>query len=362
MPHPQVLRACFDILHYSGANRLLAPKYRGRGIIFCLHQVLPGGGDSAGFRPNSQLEISPGFLDQALSFIKKYGYRFLSLTDAVAELHIERTSAAPFAVFTLDDGYKDNAEFAAPIFAKHQCPYTIFVTPGIADGTCELWWKVLEQGIAANSSISLPVPANDQSFRTTTDAEKHVAWNALSKQVAEMPELEQRVWIRRFAKINAVDPDAQCRQLAMDWDELRKISADPLCSIGAHTLRHFRLSALPHANMQHEIEDSSRRIAEELGKPVQHFAYPYGDVEHAGPREFTQAAKSGFLSSVTTRKGLIFSEHRHHRHALPRVMMSGRYQELRYIEALMSGVPLALLNRFRKVNVGEHPHQVSTST
>ncbi len=360
MPSPQLLRSCLDVLHYSGINRLLSRRSRGRGIILCLHSVVPGGGNADGFRPNSQLEISPEFLDGALFFIKRAGYRLISLTDALAELHIERPNAAPFAVLTLDDGYRDNAAFAAPVFRKHDCPYTVYVTPGFADGTCELWWKVLEQGIASNASISLPAPAGTDSVSTATLAEKHSAWNRLSPQVADMPEYEQRIWIRRFATLNGGDPEAQCKSLTMTWDELRALSADPLCTIGAHTMKHFRLSRLSTSEMMREIRESVTRIEQELGQPVRHFAYPYGDIEHAGPREFEAAAKLGLHTAVTTRKGVVFSEHRLHRYALPRVMMSGRYQKLRYLEALMSGVPLALLNRFRRINVDQD--QASTST
>jgi len=37
--------------------------------------------------------------------------------------------------------------------------------------------------------------------------------------------------------------------------------------------------------------------------------------------------------------------------ALPRLSLSGDYQKLRYVEALLSGAPFALLNGMRRVKV-----------
>jgi peptidoglycan/xylan/chitin deacetylase (PgdA/CDA1 family) len=359
---PELLRLCFDVLHGSGATRMFAPYLRGRGIIFCLHQVVPGGGNSDGFKPNSQLEVSTEFLDAALSYIKAQGYRLISLSDALAELHIERQDAPPFAVMTLDDGYRDNAEHAAPIFRKHNCPYTIFVSSGIADGTCELWWKALEEVLATNNRVRLPNTESPSEQRVGTDTEKQELWSRLATKMTDMNEIEQRIWIRNLSNTNGVDVEAQCKSLAMHWDELRVIAADPLCTIGAHTVKHFCLSKLPKREMMRQMSESAARIEQELGKPPRFIAYPYGDLDHAGPREFTAASELGFQAAVTTRKGVIFSQHRNHRFALPRVMMSGRYQQLKYLDALMSGVPLALLNKFRKVNVTAGPDRVSTST
>ena len=51
---------------------------------------------------------------------------------------------------TLDDGYRDNAEHALPVFRRHGVPFTIFVCPGFCDRTSELWWEALERIIAGD--------------------------------------------------------------------------------------------------------------------------------------------------------------------------------------------------------------------
>ncbi len=346
-----LIKLSFDVLHATGLANLGAPFFRGRGIIFCLHQVYPGGGNSAGFTPNHQLAIDPAFLDAALHEIKHKGYRLISLDEAVSELTSNTKPAAPFAVFTLDDGYRDNARHAAPIFRQHGCPYTIYVAPRIAEGTCELWWLALEKVIAQNTSVDVELPGVARRFDISNPSGKNVAARTLFPVVKHMDEYEQRRWIRKFCAQYAVNVDDLCRELAMTWDELRDLSKDPLCTIGAHTLNHYALKKLNAADAKHEMEASAQNITQELRRPVRHFAFPYGDKAEAGPREFSLAAAAGFTSAVVTRKGVIHDGHANHLHALPRVMLSGRYQKLRYVKALLTGTPLALLNGLRKIDV-----------
>ena len=71
-----------------------------------------------------------------------------------------------------------------------------------------------------------------------------------------------------------------------------------------------------------EIADSVARVAQELGKPVRHFSYPYGDEGSAGEREFEIARDLGIETAVTTRKGLIRAAHADAMTALPRLGIS----------------------------------------
>ena len=54
---------------------------------------------------------------------------------------------------------------------------------------------------------------------------------------------------------------------------------------------------------------------------------------------------------MTTRPGLLFPEHAGARLALPRVSLNGLWQDLRYLDVLLSGAPFRLWNRGRRLNV-----------
>ncbi len=326
----------------------MRPYVRGVGAIFCLHHVSPDGGTKTSFSPNYQLEITPEFLQETISICQDRGYDLVSLAEAVDR--IESGSENPFAAFTLDDGYLDNDIHAAPVFRRNKCPYTIFVSPKIAEGTCELWWRALEMIIADAGKLNLEIGGSRIELETRNGAQKATAWKALFPKLKAMPEHQQREWITATAEKSGLDLNAYCRSVAMPWRKIVELNRDPLCTIGAHTMNHFAVARLSAEEALREMQLSKSITEEHLGETVEFFAYPYGDHAAAGPRDFLLSQQAGFKAAVTTRKGVIFSEHRTHLQAIPRLMLSGRYQKRRYVDALLSGVPFALLNCFRRVD------------
>ena len=67
------------------------------------------------------------------------------------------------------------------------------------------------------------------------------------------------------------------RRLSLTSIELCELFASPLCTIGAHTVNHPRLSKLSIKEQQMEIQDSIYEIEAITGCAPVHFAYPHGD-------------------------------------------------------------------------------------
>lgn len=346
-----LLRASFAGIYYSGAAKVLTPVTAGVGHIFCLHHVCPAGGEQIGFAPNSNLEVSPEFLDSLIVSMTQKGIALVSLDEALARLRTGAKSQQRFAVFTLDDGYRDNLIHALPVFERHNCPFTVYVAPHITEGTCELWWRLLEAVIAKSNEVAVELAGERLVFSTPDTASKYKAWSILAPKVQALDEYRQREVIRDLCSLHVVDWQAFCRNAAMTWDEIRNLAKHPLATIGAHTLNHYNLLKLSAADADFEIRQSKVQIEEQLGISVDHFAYPYGNVDAAGPREFELCRAAGFQSAVVTRLGALWPEHSDHLYALPRIMISGRYQSRSAVEALVSGVPAMLANKFKRLNV-----------
>ncbi len=347
---PSVFRTGLDLLHYSGLSRLAQPFTQGTGAIFMLHHVRPPR-NCEGFAPNAGLDVTPEFLDVVIGFVKARGWRLLSLEDAAMELRSGIRHEIPFAVFTLDDGFRDNLEHALPVFRRHACPFTVFAAPAYVDGKGELWWNALEEVIATSEVVRPGLEGLSSELPVRTDEERRAAWETIYWPVRSMEQHAQREWIRRFAKEHGVDLDALCRREVMNWEELRTLAADPLCTIGAHTVHHYAVALLNADEAFSEMRESKNRLEEELGRPVRTFAYPYGDAASAGPRDFALAERAGFDVAVTTRKGLIYPEHADHLMALPRVSLNGFYQKIRYVDVLLSGAPFVLFNGLKRLDV-----------
>lgn len=65
-------------------------------------------------------------------------------------------------------------------------------------------------------------------------------------------------------------------RLGITTESLKALDADPLCTIGAHTVSHPRLDTLSLDDQQKEITQSRQELEALLGHPIHHFSYPHG--------------------------------------------------------------------------------------
>lgn len=341
--------AAFAAIAATGADRWGRALAQGKGAILTLHHVRPV--TAGGFRPNGLLEITPDFLDKALSLIRAEGYDIVSLDKALSRL-ADPGPGRFFVALTFDDGYRDNLDHAWPVLAKHKAPWTLYAVRGFAERTARLWWLELEEAIRALPRISVELPDGRFDAPAGTDAEKQTAFEQLYWRLRKGPEAILLSAISGLAAQAGVDPVGLVERECLPAETLRSLAGAPGVTIGAHTLSHPMLAKHPDEEARREIVESKAWLEDALGAPVHHFAYPVGDPGSAGPREFALVKEAGFASAVTTRPGHLFPEHAEHLHALPRLSLNGLHQSEAALKALLSGLPFLLWNRGRKVNVG----------
>jgi peptidoglycan/xylan/chitin deacetylase (PgdA/CDA1 family) len=343
-----VIRAGLGALYFTGAHFLLRPIFAGVGAIFMLHHVRPR--RDAAFQPNHHLEVTPQFLRAMLSHLKSRDIDIVTM-DEVHQRLAERNFSRRFACFTLDDGYRDNRDFALPVMREFDAPLTVYVASDFAEGCGRLWWIALEMAIAKASSIEVRIGGVATRLDTSTPAAKQAAFDRLHDWLRGLPgEHDIQREINTLCARHGVDQTAICRELCMSWDELKSFADDPLVTIGAHTITHCNLARQTEEIASHEMATSRARIESALERPVLHLAYPYGDKIAAGPREFALARSAGFKTAVTTRPGMIFPESADHLTALQRVSLNGNYQDARILPVLTSGAATAMWNGFRRID------------
>jgi peptidoglycan/xylan/chitin deacetylase (PgdA/CDA1 family) len=327
-------------LSAARADRWLPRGAPAAGMVVTLHHVEPA--RNGPFRPNAHLSVTPDFLDRFLTRCKAKGRRFVPVDELVRN---PEGGPARIAV-TLDDGFRDNLRHAWPVFRKHQVPFTIYVCPGFSDADAELWWEALERIVAAAPSLPAPGESGER-LPCGSPAEKQRAYRLWGDWLtSEVDEIEQRMAIRALAERHGLDLAALASELVMTWDEVREIAADPLCSIGAHTLTHPALARLSADAAFREMRESADRIAAELGARPTTIAFPYGHAQAATAREARLAEEAGFLASFTTRPGLV--PRSGGRHGLPRISLNGLYQDARLFDALLAPGLWALRDRLRR--------------
>lgn len=311
----------------------------GDGLIFTLHHVRPA--SPLPFQPNRHLDVTPGFLDAVLVALRELGYDFLSLEDAADRLMAPPTGKR-FACFTLDDGFRDNAVHAKPVFAAHGAPYTIFVCKGLSEGTHSAWWETLAALLQKTEQIEFDFGRRAEQLPTATTAQKAVAFERLAHVINGIDEAQAVSAIDALAARNGVDPLAVCRDLVMTRAELQALATDPLLSYGAHTVSHRGLARLDDAEAEAEAAESAAYVAAITGRPCRTFAYPYGDARSVSTRETDRLKRHGLIG-VTTRPGTLRAGGVADMQALPRVSLNGLYQKARYVRALASGLPFKMM-------------------
>lgn len=330
------------ILSFLGVMRIctpFAPLTRGQGVIFMLHQV--GQTKTDPFHPNGILNVTPQFLDEVITFVKSEGYDIIAMDDVAARLAGPK-SARPFACFTLDDGYRDNLLNAYPVFKKHGVPFTVYVPTDYMDGDGDLWWLALEEAIRKANQLTLQMSGRERRFELQTPDQKNKAFKQIYAWLRPQPEASLRQIVTEVSKQAGYDGSRLCSEKVMTWDELRRLASDPLVTIGGHTRAHMALAKLSLPEARREVMEGAERLQKELGRPCQHFAFPYGDEMSAGQRDYDLLRSLGFKTAVTTRKGVIQRYHRSRLTSLPRFSLNGDYQNLRYVQVLLTGVPFAL--------------------
>lgn len=96
--------------------------------------------------------------------------------------------------------------------------------------------------------------------------------------------------------------DEGCGEMPMlTWQQVREIHASGLVEIGAHTETHPHLDIIGKAKAKTEITRSKQVLEEQLGHPIQSFAYPHG---HHDKQTKQLVVDAGYSSACAVKNAL----------------------------------------------------------
>jgi peptidoglycan/xylan/chitin deacetylase (PgdA/CDA1 family) len=231
---------------------------------------------------------------------------------------------------TFDDGYRDNLLHAKPMLERFDVPATVFVPTAGLDTGREFWWDELEALLLQQGVLpgEIRLEVGGRSFRwelaeaagyLRSDFERYRGWRAWEDPPAPRQAVFRAVWellhplpavereqaMEQLRIIAGAQPSRRAMHRILSPDELRELTGGGLLEVGAHTVTHPSLAALPPAEQEREIREGRKRLEQLLGVPVTTFAYPFGK-----PHDFTDATvevlrKCGFVCACTNVPGTV---------------------------------------------------------
>ena len=269
------------------------------GSILMLHRTAPYVDGNLVY--NENMKISPEELNQLIIHYKKANRVFLSIDEATEIIRSGKKPKQKFIVLTIDDGYKDNLRYGYSIFQQHRVPFCIYITNSFPNNTTDIWWYALEHVIQHNDKLNLP---DGRKLKNDTTEEKKRNFLHLRQVVIEEHFRDSYALFRQLGDFN-FNVEKERSEMCLSWSEITELANDPLVTIGCHTVNHLPLSKLTDQEVRSEIDNSRDELKQKLGRPVKHFAFPFGSRVEAGPREYELAKESGFDSIVTTLHGYV---------------------------------------------------------
>jgi peptidoglycan/xylan/chitin deacetylase (PgdA/CDA1 family) len=238
----------------------------------------------------------------------------------------------PSVAITFDDGYVDNLENALPALEREAIPATIFVSTGYIGKSNGYWWDQLQEiflspRVLPSDDLSLSLggethrwvidPA-DLEYRAE-NCSAHRGWIAWKDRA---PTSRHAVFYQVWSRLRELDsaqrddsvgriwrwagfPEDRAAARCMTADELREVSRGPLVQIGSHTVTHSRLCELTQDSEWKELTSSKATLEDILKRPVEAFAYPFGERSDYSSRTVAAVRKAGYRLACSNFEGAV---------------------------------------------------------
>lgn len=274
---------------------LLRPLRPRAATVLCLHRFADPdlgneGHDLAALRRN-------------LAFLRRHGFEVIPLADLLTTLENGEQPRPGTVVLTIDDGYADFANAAAPIFAEFDCPTTVFVVSGFLDGALWLWWDRITYIFLETDRTHVTLEIEGRPYRAqwSTPGERSAEAARLAETLENVSEeCRQRILTEIATTLEVTPPEKPpARFSPMSWDDVRRCERIGV-TFGPHTVTHPILSRVTDAAAAFEVRESWSQLRAKTDAALPVFCYPNGGAHTFGERERRLVRDCGLRAAVTT--------------------------------------------------------------
>ncbi len=276
------------------AGRWLKYRFASRALILAYHRVTD--------LPNDPylLAVTPEHFAEQMDLIRRYcsPIRLQQLVKVLRDGKVPNRAV----VVTFDDGYADNLYQAKPLLERYEIPATVFVTAGQVGSRREFWWDELDRlllqlgTLPARLLLNLNGSTQDwelggattysrENYRRYRDwhierqdnpSPRHRLFRSLYDSLHSLPDGERQKSLDDLQAWAGAGPTARPTHQTLTLDEVMLLDNTDLIEVGAHTMTHPVLAALPASEQRKEIQQSKEFLEAILKRRVTSFAFPHG--------------------------------------------------------------------------------------
>lgn len=288
-----------EAITHPALESLFHPLRRGLGTIFTFHRF-----ESV---VTDETMMPMHILRSQLAYLRAQRYAVVSLSTMVDSLLEGRPLPYKAVALTVDDGYADFRDLAAPAFAEFDCPVTLFATTAPIDGSSWFWWDRIEFAFATSESRTLQVVIGGEALQYGWQSARQarIAADHFTTRLKELPDGDRTEAIDRLSDLLGIDtrgPRPAAYEV-MTWSDLRRLGSTGLVDVGPHTVTHPILSRTEPGQLRHEIRESWHRVRQECPRAVPVFCYPNGTPADYTDQVVAVVRDEGLRAAVTTREG-----------------------------------------------------------
>jgi peptidoglycan/xylan/chitin deacetylase (PgdA/CDA1 family) len=297
-------------LYFFGIGRFIHWVARNKITIISMHGVMVKHEKVLWLPLREQLD--PKDLDATIEVLAK-NYTFISLNDAYEILSGKKAKVKNGLVFTLDDGYWNNLNYARPIFKKYNVLPTLFVSTKNVDECSPFWFDRLDYALQQleGESYDIKLFGSDFSFDLVSRKALKKSYTSFRRIIKKnfFKDEEMRDLLNSLSfdieavtgkNLSSINQNDDWTRIA-SWNELNEVTDRSEFNVGSHTVDHIRLALVNESVMEYQLKESKAKIEQELGVDCKFFCYPNGSYN----LQVTQkVAESGYSLAVTTRPGL----------------------------------------------------------
>lgn len=279
-----------------GLQAMLRRHHRHRLLVLCYHGVVSDDHNCDPYLYRNTVNAA----EFELHLQSLRTFHPISANQLCASMRGESTLPSRPVLITFDDGYRNNLTLAAKILARHAVPALVSIATDYIGGDRPLWPMQVDLLVLHSQRAELTLP--DGRIAQLGCREARAALAAEIRGQCKRLSDEQR---RRYLTSSLAAEELPARALAdeelwtfMSWDDVRELR-DLGVAIASHTTSHPILTRLQPDALRNELEQSKRRIEEELGEACPIFVYPNGGAEDVSTEVVEAVSQAGYSLAFT---------------------------------------------------------------